>query len=226
MTATPNLDLLKRQRTFSIDETREQLRQGRPVQREAIISGAVDYRSLMYGDDSHGENAHKHAKAKSVEVPSSSGNTVNAPVVAEVAKAVEESLQITEPKLSKSDADATPSPSSPQKISAATWAAMVKSSAAATADTTAVQSPVVKTFPVMKTSSAADSAKKQLKPTTEKNQATGNPRKSTEGSKEKATEKEKKNSRGEKRKPRDGEEKKAISEVGVVMTAFIRFFPY
>jgi len=51
MTSTPNLDLLQRQRTFSIDETREQLRQGRPVQREAVIAGAVDYGSMMYGDD-------------------------------------------------------------------------------------------------------------------------------------------------------------------------------
>ncbi len=36
MTAAPNLDLLQRQRTFSIDETREQLQQGVPVQRLAI----------------------------------------------------------------------------------------------------------------------------------------------------------------------------------------------
>lgn len=52
MTTAPNLDLLKRQRTFSIDETREQLVQGRPVQREAVISGAVDVRSLLFGDES------------------------------------------------------------------------------------------------------------------------------------------------------------------------------
>jgi hypothetical protein len=57
-----------------------------------------------------------------------------------------------------------------------------------------------------------------VKPTTEKNPAGSNPRKSTEGSKEKVTDKEKKNSRGEKRKPRDGDEKKAVSEVSVVMT--------
>lgn len=50
MTVHPNMDLLQRQRTFSIDETREQLRQGRPVQREAIVSGSVDYGSMMYGD--------------------------------------------------------------------------------------------------------------------------------------------------------------------------------
>lgn len=51
MNTEPNRDLLRRQRTFSIDETREQLRQGRPVQRDAILSGAVDYRSLIFGDD-------------------------------------------------------------------------------------------------------------------------------------------------------------------------------
>lgn len=50
MTDTPNMDLLQRQRTFSIDETREQLRQGKPVQRDAIIGGAVDLQSMYYGD--------------------------------------------------------------------------------------------------------------------------------------------------------------------------------
>lgn len=57
MTTTPHADLLLRQRTFSIDETREQLTQGRPVQRTAIINGAVDYRSMMLGDgDGDGED--------------------------------------------------------------------------------------------------------------------------------------------------------------------------
>lgn len=50
MTTTANMDLLLRQRTFSIDETREQLRQGRPVQRDAVLSGAIDYDSMIYGD--------------------------------------------------------------------------------------------------------------------------------------------------------------------------------
>jgi len=54
---TPNLDLLQRQRTFSIDETREQLRQGRPVQREAVAAGSVDYGVMMYGDDYQGAGA-------------------------------------------------------------------------------------------------------------------------------------------------------------------------
>lgn len=51
MTTTPNTDLLLRQRTFSIDETREQMQQGRPVHREAAIAGDVDYGSLIYGED-------------------------------------------------------------------------------------------------------------------------------------------------------------------------------
>jgi len=57
MTTTPHADLLLRQRTFSIDETREQLTQGRPVQRTAIINGAVDYRSMMLGDGEGEEQA-------------------------------------------------------------------------------------------------------------------------------------------------------------------------
>lgn len=51
METSPNVDLLLRQRTFSIDETREQMQQGRPVQRDAVISGEVDYNSVMYGDE-------------------------------------------------------------------------------------------------------------------------------------------------------------------------------
>jgi hypothetical protein len=50
MTTTANTDLLRRQRSRSIEETRELLRQGRPVQREAISEGAVDYGNMMYGD--------------------------------------------------------------------------------------------------------------------------------------------------------------------------------
>ena len=52
MESEANQDLFDRQRTFSIDETREQLQQGRPVQRDAIAPGSTtaDYASLMYGD--------------------------------------------------------------------------------------------------------------------------------------------------------------------------------
>jgi len=46
----PNKGLLQNQRTFSIDQTREQLCQGRPVLREAVVPGHVDYANLMYGE--------------------------------------------------------------------------------------------------------------------------------------------------------------------------------
>lgn len=133
LTTTPNMDLLKRQRTFSIDETREQLRQGRPVQREAIISGAVDYRSLMYGDDSHPSQAAKE------QAPVSSSGAVDA---ASSSSSAEQTENITVDALKELVAPETveknvlPStehiPVSPTKISTSTWAAMVKSSAAAT----------------------------------------------------------------------------------------------
>ncbi|KAG5186866.1 hypothetical protein JKP88DRAFT_262475, partial [Tribonema minus] len=43
--------LLQRQRSVSIDEVREQLRQGKPVHREATVAaGAQDYCTLMFGD--------------------------------------------------------------------------------------------------------------------------------------------------------------------------------
>ena len=56
MVPDPNKDLLLRQRTFSIDETRELLRQGKPVHREAIVEGAVDYHSLMFGEGTEEDN--------------------------------------------------------------------------------------------------------------------------------------------------------------------------
>ncbi|CAM9691157.1 unnamed protein product, partial [Discosporangium mesarthrocarpum] len=46
----PNMGLLLRQRSVSIDECREQLRKGRPVHREGVIAGDVDYGSYMYGE--------------------------------------------------------------------------------------------------------------------------------------------------------------------------------
>lgn len=67
MDTTPNMDLLLRQRTFSIDETREQLRQGRPVQRDAVITGGVDYGALMYGE--HYDNKSEDDAAPQPAVP-------------------------------------------------------------------------------------------------------------------------------------------------------------
>lgn len=182
MTASPNLDLLKRQRTFSIDETREQLVQGRPVQREAVISGAVDYRSLMYGDDNvptaaatkpaggtksvvpsagkHDNKANKAAlESAATKAPAAVSIVVESKAdhssVAELVKKESDSkVSIdTEPaegsdnkKVTKSSASAASETqksedpvqlggSTPMKITPSTWAAMVKSSAAANSNT-------------------------------------------------------------------------------------------
>jgi hypothetical protein len=136
MSSQANMDLLKRQRTFSIDETREQLRQGRPVQREAIISGAVDYQSLMFGDDH--ELAIKNNRKKSFDVPSSSSvsSSINMQCNSDnythtVSDAVttgnESSFGVDTLQASLKHTE-TDTPSSPQRITPSTWAAMVKSS--------------------------------------------------------------------------------------------------
>mmetsp|Transcript_21697 Transcript_21697/g.29870 ORF Transcript_21697/g.29870 Transcript_21697/m.29870 type:complete len:941 (-) Transcript_21697:1222-4044(-) len=185
MTASPNLDLLKRQRTFSIDETREQLVQGRPVQREAVISGAVDYRSLMYGDENvpsaaassntkpvsggakstpaagkHDNKTNKATQETAASKTAAAASNVNntradqsAVSVTEVAKKEPESKVAAdaaplEEGEGKKDTNTSTSAAStesqkiedlvqptPMKITPSTWAAMVKSSAAAsTAD--------------------------------------------------------------------------------------------
>jgi hypothetical protein len=77
MVTTPNLDLLLRQRTFSIDETREQMQLGRPVLRDAVLeSNAVDYSSMMYGDGddvntSNAPSASTQAENSSTRKPAS-----------------------------------------------------------------------------------------------------------------------------------------------------------
>lgn len=138
MTATVNLDLLKKQRTYSIDETREQLRQGRPVHREAITAGAVDYRSLMYGDESQQQHV-------------SSTIVAAAPVIAAPVVHNTPSKPTGKARSNSQDVhtDGAHHHQTPKKISASSWAAMVKSSAAATtaveSATTPAKQPVTKT---------------------------------------------------------------------------------
>lgn len=132
MTVLPNMDLLKRQRTFSIDETREQLRQGRPVQREAIVAGAVDYGSMMYGD-----GYQQTQSVPTISTTSSSTVEVTPPVSNEQFNTV-----ITLPEV----IDESPTPSSTtqsnsssevpaKKAVASSWAALVMSSTPPVANT-------------------------------------------------------------------------------------------
>lgn len=137
MTREPNTDLLLRQRTFSIDETREQLRQGRPVHKDAVIGGAVDYESMFFGDVS--------PTATSV-IPATVAGASNKPVTSNKAAAGSGSWagilmksgpaqeQTHPPKPVPSGAAAAPSAgttSSPKKSSSAPAAAVVTSAAAA-----------------------------------------------------------------------------------------------
>lgn len=141
MTKDPNLDLLRRQRTFSIDETREQLRQGRPVQREAIMAGAVDYKSLMCGDYDQSPGSGKAGSSVGSASPSASpnpGSRSQSDSASGVSSGEPSPRSPAEalPAATPDDkvAAASPSPSTaqvPQKKTSTggSWAALVKSNA-------------------------------------------------------------------------------------------------
>jgi la-related protein 4 len=147
MQADPNLDLLKRQRTFTIDETREQLRQGRPVT-SGLLSGSVDYRSLHYGDSdtststsnasssglSHPSNTHAsasfHQQLSTIEernesMLNMSGDTLNASALEMSMMSLNESGFLEPP----TSANAVGGSLSPARMNASSWAALVKSAA-------------------------------------------------------------------------------------------------
>ncbi|TMW60838.1 hypothetical protein Poli38472_000880 [Pythium oligandrum] len=49
LTPIAHPDLLRNQRTYSIEQAREAMRQGRPIRSDSI--GSIDYESMMYGED-------------------------------------------------------------------------------------------------------------------------------------------------------------------------------
>lgn len=49
LTPVAHPDLLRNQRTYSIEQAREAMRQGRPIRSDSV--GSIDYESLMYGED-------------------------------------------------------------------------------------------------------------------------------------------------------------------------------
>eukprot|EP01038_Epipyxis_sp_PR26KG_P007194 gene7194-9812_t len=138
MNPTPNLDLLLRQRTFSIDETREQLRQGRPVQRDAIITGNVDFHSYVFGDESNTNNLtnnnNQNINPADVQIKSIESKSTEIKISNENSKPTTSELnsngQIFVPQ------GLTVEQATPKKITPGSWAAMVKSSAAATESST------------------------------------------------------------------------------------------
>lgn len=137
MTPEINQDLLKRQRTFTIDETREQLRLGRPVMRDAILPGAVDYRSMMFGDCATPSGpASAQRTSGETTVPTKSDSSASSESVA--APNVQKPAEV--PEVTAEDFHgATASPG--RTISAATWAAMVRSAANTVPSTSAENFP-------------------------------------------------------------------------------------
>eukprot|EP01039_Chlorochromonas_danica_P008564 gene8564-9437_t len=138
MTPEINQDLLKRQRTFTIDETREQLRLGRPVMRDAILPGAVDYRSMMFGDCATPSGpAPTQRPSGETAVPAKNGSSASSEPVA-AAETVQKAAEIPEVAVEDIHAAIT---SPGRTISAATWAAMVRSSANTVPSTSAENFP-------------------------------------------------------------------------------------
>lgn len=69
LTATAHPDLLRNQRTYSIEQAREAMRQGRPIRSDSV--GSIDYESLMYGED-YTKEAREQRKQQAGEAPSES----------------------------------------------------------------------------------------------------------------------------------------------------------
>ena len=49
LTTAAHADLLKSQRTYSIDQAREAMRQGKPIRSDSV--GSIDYDSMLYGEE-------------------------------------------------------------------------------------------------------------------------------------------------------------------------------
>lgn len=165
MTVEANKDLLKRQRTFSIDETREQLRQGRPVTRDAILPGKVDSRSLYYGDEAPAAGASTQPKKEAAPAAApaapvaSPSATKKGNEAAAVASDVVEQVAADAANLALSNAPPVVeamNASTPQKITPSTWAAMLKSSASAA---TVVETKPAAPAPVKRTPAKEGAAK-------------------------------------------------------------------
>ncbi len=149
MTATPNMDLLKRQRSFSIDETREQLQQGKPVQREAVMSGAVDYASMIYGDPRSGSVDMTEHTTSSLQPAIPTGTVPRDTSVASGNRSRSNSdnfqtkVSITQSSITgKTSVNSNQQPRGVNAVpSASSWAQLVKSSAVVSTQTEPVKTP-------------------------------------------------------------------------------------
>lgn len=133
MQSEVNLDLLKRQRTFTIDETREQLRQGRPVT-SGLLFESVDYRSLHYGDsDSNPTTSTQsnHAATASFQQQLSTIEEAKNETSMLLNMSTDSVLahDLSQMDMSFSMETQSHTMQSPARMNASSWAAMVKSAA-------------------------------------------------------------------------------------------------
>ncbi|CAI5738345.1 unnamed protein product [Peronospora farinosa] len=75
LTIEAHPDLLRNQRTYSIEQARDAMRQGRPIRSDSV--GSIDYESMMYGED-YTKEAREQRKQNSDIAPAS---TDAAPIV-------------------------------------------------------------------------------------------------------------------------------------------------
>ncbi|KAF1793948.1 Peptidase C15, pyroglutamyl peptidase I-like [Phytophthora cactorum] len=68
LTAEAHPDLLRNQRTYSIEQARDAMRQGRPIRSDSV--GSIDYESMMYGED-YTKEAREQRKHKAETTPAS-----------------------------------------------------------------------------------------------------------------------------------------------------------
>ncbi|KAL4096342.1 hypothetical protein PRIC1_009702 [Phytophthora ramorum] len=66
LTPEAHPDLLRNQRTYSIEQARDAMRQGRPIRSDSV--GSIDYESMMYGED-YTKEAREQRKQKAETAP-------------------------------------------------------------------------------------------------------------------------------------------------------------
>ncbi|KAG1699748.1 hypothetical protein DVH05_012639 [Phytophthora capsici] len=66
LTPEAHPDLLRNQRTYSIEQARDAMRQGRPIRSDSV--GSIDYESMMYGED-YTKEAREQRKQKAESTP-------------------------------------------------------------------------------------------------------------------------------------------------------------
>ncbi|GMF49384.1 unnamed protein product [Phytophthora fragariaefolia] len=84
LTAEAHPDLLRNQRTYSIEQARDAMRQGRPIRSDSV--GSIDYESMMYGED-YTKEAREQRKQKADTTPASAETGSAKPTAAAPASA-------------------------------------------------------------------------------------------------------------------------------------------